>query len=240
VHEFLYLSSSKLNQFMRVAPYSLPVKAAFAEISLPLLGAKLGVDGGSSGGRADMRKLAWVMKSLGYSRRGLWPYDHPGVRDGDWVDFELPLHYSVLTAGQLRLLVFGQRTSEVEEARMLLYGSPRNLITAPPTDDAAIDLDSSPDSFARLVRALGSDDFNSVTDDRRAWIRRGSIGLLRHLENNAVGAPCFSGWAQVVTVVAGLDKKDKSVEGLASGLGLGERIIIASPLFICFCDSIDN
>ncbi|MFF8598837.1 SAVMC3_10250 family protein [Streptomyces sp. NPDC015232] len=136
MREVVYLSRGKLRQFLpepRRAP-----RAGALRLTTPLGG--VDVDAPAADGEQDqMRHLQRVQKHL--ERSAAW-YEEPGLRPGQWVQFEADLRCVTLRGDYSSLVLFvDSGSADGGACRLLMHGSVHHLLglTPEPTTGPALE-----------------------------------------------------------------------------------------------------
>lgn len=207
----MYRSDAKLRQFVVDRPNWF--KGAKAELSLGFpvgIGIKIGSpDRGAAG--QDVPDLERVIKALVNSDRAPRWFEEESVAAGEWVHFEHHMDYSILSAvAAPDAVMFVDSGDDGPATGLLLHGDANNVVHTGAVGPALATI--GPSHLNRLLRYL-EDAENGVDLSRPSGLR----WMARRLRQRMRGtAAWFGGFARVSAVVD----------------GGGERLVVASPLFV--------
>jgi hypothetical protein len=235
MHELIYLSQSKLRQFMKT-PGPLVVKQAIGEFRAPFVSGQISIEGYDEKWTAAYRRLSQVKKSMETSDRAPRWYEDDQVEPGEWVEFESSMVYAVIQNQGQSLLFFTQAICANRDTGLLLYGSPNNLLSNEPTTPASMDvLDSTVDSLARFIRGLIRTQESDLIGASGEWLHNGAIAILDQMRGPLIASAYVEGWARVITMSDSPGERIEDTEHRLDGQysqNLPERILIASPLYV--------
>ncbi|WP_370415358.1 SAVMC3_10250 family protein [Streptomyces fradiae] len=237
MREIVYLSESKLRQFVP-EPRRVPRTGAL-RVTTPLGGFDMDAPA-TDLEQGQLRHLRDVSRHV--ELHAGW-YAEPGVRPGQWVQFEAPLRCVTLGAAHKDLVLFvdaagqGETDREAgEDCRLLMHGSVRHLRGWTPmsVNGPALEVEDSASSLGtafvtragHVVEALTRhrDPLSVEQDPSPAGVRlhgRGVQELLDALDDDGDGidmSAMMTGYARVT--------------GLLPGTRAGSRCVVASPLLV--------
>ncbi|KMS69598.1 hypothetical protein ACH49_26135 [Streptomyces leeuwenhoekii] len=231
MREIAYLSETKLRQFVPNPP-RMPRTSAL-RLTTPLGG--IDMDTSTKDGEPwRLRHLRRVDQHL--ERVAEW-YAAPGLRPGQWVQFEAPLRCVTLSGAHNDLVLFVDSTRgravEAGDCRLLMHGSARHLLGWAPTEVEGPELE-----VANSASSLGS-----------AFVTRaGQVveALTRHREPQTGDGETAADLHRrgVQALLHALDEQDTGIEtstmmigyarvtGLLPGDEAAARCLVASPLVV--------
>ncbi|MFB7178420.1 SAVMC3_10250 family protein [Streptomyces sp. NPDC056257] len=178
MREIVYMSDGKLKQFLP-EPRRVP-RTGSLRVTTPVGGFDMDAPA-SDGDQSQLRHLEQVHKHMELVSR--W-YAEPGLRPGQWVQFEAPLRCVTLKGPHRNLLLFVDPPQGASECRLLMHGSVRHLRGWTPT---AVDVPGSEAGdnesslgpvfitrAAQVVRALSAQDEPSTASE----VTSGPVGRL--------------------------------------------------------------
>ncbi|MEU5080896.1 hypothetical protein HB370_34785 [Streptomyces sp. DSM 40868] len=235
LREFVYVSDSKLRQFLP-KPSRLSMPAAI-RLNTPVGGVDL-EQGPPDSERGRLRRLEKVDRHL--NDRAEW-FGDPAVRPGGWVWFEAPLRCVTLRGEYQHMVLFADPAPGEDEeygrqtgCRLLMHGSARHLLGYAPVSvegPQLMDIEGGSSigwsfltSVGHVVRTLSLGSGPAAVDApvpstelHGAGVRELMAALdTRHAQ--AGGAALMQGYARVTTVLPASDT--------------AARLVVASPLTV--------
>ncbi|WP_409463224.1 SAVMC3_10250 family protein [Amycolatopsis sp. GA6-003] len=196
--ELIYVSQAKLRQLVPDLPGRFGLRDVEAEVTTPVGGLKLG-----KAAREAERGLAAAVTRLEASDRAPIWFAEPGIRPGQWVQFEAPMSY-----GDADGAVFFLDTEQADELypsggelRLLLHSSSAHLIGPA----APLDVGSFASRWGRFLEVLSRDREDGVEllpafHPFLARVARAMDRLTDHLQPHYTSA-WVAGYARVTAVI---------------------------------------